>query len=183
MADPADNHETLSKNEERTLEYGELLRLQSGESDRGLAITVAAHAETYLERILRAFLIPGNAANDLFDGPFAPFGSLSGKIKAAHVLGLITPDEANRVDAIRKVRNVFAHEMSASFEHEAVRKLCRKPPIEDGRMSDRDAFLHMAMNTAIHLIYRDIGVARHLRRTPLTTVERDRLDGSAPVTG
>lgn len=180
MTERADSLEDISESERRTLEYGDLLRQQTGESDRGLAITVAAHVETYLERILRAFLIPGNAANELFEGPFAPFGSLSGKIKAAHVMGLITPDEAKRVDAIRKVRNVFAHEMSASFEHDAVRKLCQKPPIHDGRICDRDAFLHMAMNTAIHLIYRDIGVGRHLRRSPLTNQERDRLDGHGP---
>lgn len=168
--------------DKRNLEHLRLLALQNSESDRGLAITVAAHLETYLERILRAFLIPDKATNELFDGPFAPFGSLSGKIKAAHVMGLITQQEAKRADAVRKVRNVFAHQLEASFNHEAVQRLCQKPPIDDRRLCDRDAFLHMAMNTAIQLMYRDIAVNKHLRRTPLSNVERDRLEGRPSAT-
>jgi hypothetical protein len=170
-----------NEHERRTLEYGDLLQATAGESDRGLVITAAAHVEGYLERILRAFLIDDADVKELFEGPFAPFGSLSGKIKASRLMGLITKEEARRVDAMRKVRNVFAHEINASFDHPDVKKLCAKAPIKDGRLVDRDAFLHMAMNTVIHLIYRDIGVATRHKRKPLTNEERDQLDSSQPA--
>jgi hypothetical protein len=165
-----------TEHEARTLEYGDLLRAVAEESDRGLVITSAAHVEIYLERILRAFLIDEKGVDDLLEGPFAPFGSLSAKTKTAHLMGLITKREANCVEALRKVRNVFAHELDASFEHPAVKKLCAKPPIFDGRLVDRDAFLHMAMNIVVRLIYRDIGVASHYKRKALTDQERSRLD-------
>lgn len=165
-----------NEHERRTLEYGDLLQATAGESDRGLVITAAAHVEVYLERILKAFLIDDADVKELFEGPFAPFGSLSGKIKAARLMGLITKEEAKRVDAMRKVRNVFAHEINASFDRPDVKKLCAKSPIHDGRLTDRDAFLHMAMNTVTHLIYRDIGVAAFHKRKPLTNEDREKLD-------
>ena len=160
----------------RTLELLELMKSASGESDRGLVITAAAHAEIYLERILRAFLIDDSGVDELFEGPFAPFGSLSGKIKVAYFLGLLTREERSQLDATRKVRNVFAHELNASFDHKDVKKLCAKPPIFDGDLCDRDAFLHMAMNVTVHIMYRDIGVARRLKRSPLAPSEREKLD-------
>ena len=170
-----------NEHEQRTLEYGDLFQVTAGESDRGLVITTAAHVEFYLERILKAFLADDKDVKDLFEGPFAPFGTLSGKTKATHLMGLISKDEARRVDAMRKVRNVFAHEIHASFEHPKVMKLCAKAPIYDGRLVDRDAFLHMAMNTVNHLIYRDIGIAAHHKRQHLTDEARDLLDRMPPV--
>lgn len=172
-----------NEHERRTLEYGDLLRAAARESDRGLVITTAAHVEFYLERILKAFLVDAKNVRDLFDGPFAPFGTLSAKTKASRLMGLISVDEARRVDAMRKVRNVFAHEINASFEHPEVMKLCAKAPVYDGHLVDRDAFLHMAMNTVIHLIYRDIGVAAHHKRQPWTDAARDLLDRVHPVKG
>lgn len=172
-----------SEHERRTLEYGDLLQATSGETDRGLVITAAAHVEVYLERILKAFLIEDADVKELFEGPFAPFGSLSGKVKAARLMGLITKDEAQRVEAMRKVRNIFAHHIDASFDHPVVKKLCAKEPINDDRLIDRDSFLHMAMNTVINLIYRDIGVAAYCKRMPLTNEERSRLDSGVLVPG
>ena len=129
-----------TEHERRTLEYGDLVRATAGESDRGLVITTAAHVEFYLERILKAFFVNSSEVSGLFEGPFAPFGNLSAKTKAALLMGLISKDEARRVDAMRKVRNVFAHEITASFEHPDVRKLLRegtdlrRAPLRSGRL-------------------------------------------------
>jgi hypothetical protein len=146
MTEPSSEHRPETEIDRRNLEYLELLKATSGESDRGLVITTAAHVELCLERILKAFLIDSPDVKALFEGPYAPLGSLSGKVKAAYLLGLITKDEAKRVDATRKVRNIFAHEIIADFSHPDVEKMCRKLPIHDGRLCNRDAFLHMAMN-------------------------------------
>ena len=90
-------------------------------------------------------------------------------------MGLITRDEAAGVDAVRKVRNVFAHEMEASFDHPAVKKLCSKAPIYDGRLCDRDAFFHIGMNTTYPLLYRIDAVKRKWRRNELTMADSSEL--------
>lgn len=170
-----------NEHERRMLEYGDLLENLSGESDRGLVIAATAHVEIYLERILKAFLVDDKDVNQLFDGPYAPFGTLSGKVKAAFLMGLITSDEADRVNAMRKVRNIFAHEINASFKHSKVKKICTMPPIHDGRLCERDAFLHVAINMTPRLMHREIGIIAHHKRESLTEEARGILDGMSSI--
>jgi regulator of PEP synthase PpsR (kinase-PPPase family) len=92
---------------------------------------------------------------ELFEGPYAPLGSLSGKTKVPYLLGLITKDERDRINAVRQVRNVFAHEIDAGFEYPKIKKICAKPIVDCGRMCSRDEFLHIAQNTVLPLLYRD----------------------------
>lgn len=165
--------------ERRTLLLLGHMEHSSGESDRGLVLSVAAQADAYLEDILRAFLVDHSDVKDLFEGPYAPFGSLSGKIKAAFVLGLITKNEADEALAIRTVRNVFAHEIAASVDHPEVRKLCSKPPIAPSAMIDRDAFFHMAMNTVLPLLYRSVDVRQAWKREILTREKVEELRSKA----
>ena len=154
--------------EKRSLLLIKHLSQSEGESDRGRVLFLAAQMEFYLREVLECFLVEDKAVTDLFEGPYAPFGSLSARTKAAFVLGLITRGEMAAADAVRKVRNVFAHELDASFEHAEVKKLCAKPPILDGRLCDRDAFFHLAMNTVVPLLYRSVSVKRDWRRVELT---------------
>lgn len=150
-------------NEEQSLERAEELRTvlehSAGESDRGITLIIAAHIETCLRRILEAVLINSNEGTSLFEGPYAPFGTLSGKTQAAFVLGLITRGERDRIDAVRGVRNVFAHEANASFDHTKIMKICNKPIVNGGRMILREEFLHMASNAVLPLLYRDLEVS------------------------
>jgi mannitol operon repressor len=129
-----------------------------------LVIFAAAQIDFYLRKILEAFLVRTKMVEELFGDAFAPLSSLSGKSKIAFVLGLITKSEMDRIDAVRKVRNVFAHEMQGSFEHPKVKKLCGKKPIFDGRLCDRDAFLHLAMNVVPSLMYRRLEVRQLVER-------------------
>lgn len=158
-------------NEELTWERAEELRTvmehSVGESDRGITLIIAAHIETCLRRILEAVLIESSETTSLFEGPYAPFGSLSGKTQAAFVMGLITKSERNRIDAVRGVRNVFAHEANANFSHPKIMKICNKPEVNGGRMVLRDEFLHMASNVVLPLLYRDLEVSTW-RRSELT---------------
>jgi len=148
----------------------ELLRVMQhsvGESDRGITLIMAAHIEDCLRRILETVLIDGKETKELFEGPYAPFGSLSGKTQAAFVMGLITRSERDRIDVVRRVRNVFAHEASASFSHPDIQKICNKPIVNGGRMAIRDEFLHMAQNAVLPLLYRDLDIVSW-RRPELT---------------
>lgn len=158
---------------ERNEELLKVMQHSAGESDRGITLVIAAHIEVCLRRILEAVLIDSKAASELFDGPYAPFGSLSGKTRAAFLMGLITKAERDRIDAVRGVRNVFAHQASASFDHPDIVKICRKPVVDGGRMMLRDEFLHMAQNAVLPLLYRDIHIAAW-RRPELT---QDAING------
>ena len=165
---PHNDPEPETDIEKRTLLLMEHWSQSEGESDRGRVLFLAAQMDFYLREVLECFLVEDKSVTDLFEGPYAPFGSLSAKTKVAFVLGLITREELAAADAVRKVRNVFAHELDASFEHVEVKKLCAKPPIFDGRLCDRDAFFHLAMNTVIPLLYRSVSVKREWRRVELT---------------
>lgn len=152
---------------ERAEELRNVLKHSAGESDRGITLIIAAHAEACLRRILEAVLIESKDTEKLFEGPYAPFGSLSGKTQAAFVMGLITKRERDEIDALRGVRNVFAHEANASFEHPKIAKICNKEIVNSGRMIPRDEFLHMAANAVFPLLYRDLEVSGW-RRPELT---------------
>jgi len=141
--------------ETRNEELMKVIQSSADESDRGLTLILAAHIEDCLRRILESVLLNTKELKELFDGPYAPFGSLSGKTQAAFLLGLITRDEKERIDAVRRVRNVFAHHWNASFDHPEVVKVCNKPAVNSGRMEIRDEFLHVALNTIPALLYRD----------------------------
>jgi hypothetical protein len=118
----------------------------------------------YLERVIKAFLIDTNKVRELFEGAYAPLADLSGKIKSAYLMGLITKTEAERVTAIRKVRNIFAHEIDATFTHHRVAALCNRAPIRDGRVSDREAFVNAAIEAGIALIDRDVAILQSEKR-------------------
>jgi hypothetical protein len=152
---------------QRNEELQQVMRHTADESDRGITLIIAAHIETCLRRILEAVLLQSKETEILFDGPYAPFGSLSGKTQAAFVMGLITRSERDRIDAVRGVRNVFAHEATAGFEHPKIKTICARPVVDGGRMIIRDEFLHMALNVVLPLLYRDLSIAQW-RRPELT---------------
>jgi hypothetical protein len=166
-----DNDEPLTEIEKVTLLLLEQMKKAKDESDRGYVLFIAAQADAFLQEIISGFLIADKSVKNLFDGQYAPFESLSAKTHAAYLLGLITKSEADRVDALRKVRNVFAHSIDGTFSNPKVVKLCGKSPIFDGRLTDRDAFLHMAMNVVFPLAYRSVEVRTKWRRVELTNAD------------
>lgn len=141
---------------ERSEELLDAMQHSAQESDRGITLIIAAHIEKCLRRILESVLIKDKVTEELFEGPYAPFGSLSGKTQAAFAMGLITKNERDRINAVRGVRNVFAHEINANFNHPKIEKICNKPIASSGRMTIRDEFLHMAQNVVIPILYRDL---------------------------
>ncbi|MEQ9231161.1 MAG: hypothetical protein RIF46_10800 [Cyclobacteriaceae bacterium] len=161
----------LTEHERRTLELMEHMKFAEGESDRGYVLFLAAQADEYLKRILQAFLVEDELSRGLFEGAFAPFHSLDGKTRAAFAMGLISRDEMAQIQALRKVRNIFAHSMDASFESVDVVKICSKPPVYCEWLCSRDAFLHMAMNIVLPLLYREILVRKQWKRMELSRSE------------
>jgi hypothetical protein len=76
---------------------------------RALILTVAAFAEDTLGSLLRAFLMPHDASQQLLTGFNAPLGTFSARIKAAYALGLTTKEQFNDLEHLRKIRNSFSH--------------------------------------------------------------------------
>ena len=62
--------------------------------------------------------------DQLLDGFNAPVGTFSSRIKTAHCLGLISDDERDDCDTLRRVRNEFAHNHRTSFADGKLVDLC-----------------------------------------------------------
>lgn len=92
------------------------------ETDRACVILSAAMLEQSLETLLRAYLVPISTADDsLFGGPNSPLASFSAKIDVSYRIGLISVKMCRDLHLIRKIRNVFAHNVTGcSFESSSV---------------------------------------------------------------
>ena len=86
-----------------------LNRLLNDLDERGLVLSMAAFAEDALGILLRAFLLPTSTTPQLLEGFNAPLGTFSSRTKAAYSFGLITKDQFEDLERLRKVRNEFAH--------------------------------------------------------------------------
>lgn len=99
-----------------------LLQTLGEETDRGLALSIAAFAEECLERLLKQFMADVPATSKLLDGYSAPLGTFSSKINAASALGLCNEGVTNSLNTIRSIRNDFAHTWEPlSFSEQSIR--------------------------------------------------------------
>jgi DNA-binding MltR family transcriptional regulator len=105
----------------------------AGASDRAAVIVAAAVLDDALRDLLRSSMVEeALQASDIFS-PSQPLGSLSARVKLAHLLGLIDESEKRRLTLIARVRNDFAHLASdLSFATPSVLDRCRElaPPPE-----------------------------------------------------
>lgn len=132
----------------------------AGESDRGVALAVAAAFEGETRSILQAVMVEGSGTNALLSGPLASF---SARISACHALGLINDEERNSLTLIREIRNHFAHQWAqATFAAPEVEPRCRKLPVRRSpeSLSARDHFISGAGGLLFYLIER----SRHATR-------------------
>lgn len=82
----------------------------NNENDRGIALIGAAYIDTALKSLLEASMAGDiGVAQMLFEGPNAPLGTFSSRIILAYGLGHIGPNYFATLNAIRTVRNAFAH--------------------------------------------------------------------------
>ena len=99
-----------------------------GENDRSAAIVGVAILDEYLFRLIAKVLIDDKKAVSEMLGPknpLAPFGSLAARTKAAFDLGLLSKDEQHDLEALRAIRNRFAHELfDCSFEDPWIEEKC-----------------------------------------------------------
>lgn len=79
------------------------------ESDRAAPLVAAAICDEVLLAILESFMVDCKESREILRGPNAPLGSFSARIRTSYSLGLIEHREYEELQAIRKIRNEFAH--------------------------------------------------------------------------
>jgi hypothetical protein len=124
------------------------------ETERGAALVATAFIDALLERTLGAFLIPNESGKKLTSGFNAPFGSFSAKIAGCHAMGLISDEEFNECEVLRKVRNRFAHEVRMSFADQSVSSLCANLELSAPNLGPRGQFTTSAVALILALTNR-----------------------------
>jgi len=79
------------------------------ERGRGAVLVGVARVDAALEHLLQAVLSPATAKNDGLFLPDRPLGSLGAKVALARRLCLIDEPVERALNALRKLRNAFAH--------------------------------------------------------------------------
>jgi mannitol operon repressor len=125
MAEPP-SHARASREED----YNSFIEELSSETDRACAILGPAYLDARLGELIQAFLVDDPApVQDLLspDRPYAPLGSFAARVLAAYCLGLIDPIQHRDLQAIRRIRNLFAHGLQGmSFSDRPISARCDK---------------------------------------------------------
>ena len=97
------------------------------ESDRGCVLVAAAMLDTSLSDLFKAMFRPSTAPQQFIDSLFesgGPLNSLSAKARLARAFGYISQDTLEDLNAIRKLRNRFAHTTEKTdFSNEEVAQI------------------------------------------------------------
>jgi hypothetical protein len=79
------------------------------ERGRGAVLVGVARVDAALEHLLQAVMHPAPAKGDGLFQPDRPLGSIGAKVALARRLGLIDEPAERALNALRKLRNAFAH--------------------------------------------------------------------------
>jgi hypothetical protein len=98
------------------------------QTDRGAALIGAGLVDDYLKKAMRARLAHFNNFEEImFENEGAPLGTFSARIKVARALNVIGPVCEGHLDAIRRIRNQFAHSvLKIDFKHPLIEAECDK---------------------------------------------------------
>jgi mannitol operon repressor len=134
------------------------------ESPRGKVLVSTGYLEQMLEEILRAFMLEVKTVDDLFEGGNAPLGTFSSREKMCHALGLISDNEFHDIDQIRRIRNHFAHRMSASSSGPTIKDRCnslrhRAPNYAEIKIDAEGQFTSAATGMLLNMVNRAAYVA------------------------
>src|SRR3972149_3762270 len=101
------------------------------ESERGIALLMAAFMDYQLRELIANFLVNDASEVDILLGTESnydsPLGTFSSRTTAAYCLGLITSVERDNLRLIQKIRNKFAHSLQGlSFDEPEIVSLIRR---------------------------------------------------------
>jgi hypothetical protein len=174
------------KAELATDEVGAILAtLLKGDDHPSVALRASALVELSLTESLlsRLWTKNGKANNELVEVG-CPLGSFAWKIRMAEAMRVFGPVTRRDLDAIRTVRNAFAHShRPLTFDHSSVAELCRNltvtywPGIPKTPVSERtpkDQFTFCSIGLFLILRERAIQTPRNImpKRKPIYNVRR-----------
>lgn len=146
-------------------EFRSLLEVVSKESDRGAVLVYASMLDELLRRSIQVRLVQHKDTPKLTDGFNAPLGSFGARTLAALALGVISDDEYEELQLIRKIRNDFAHSMTMSFKEPSVIGRCKLLKLairngEDDMENARRSFITSASALSLRFVNRAHYVAQ-----------------------
>lgn len=98
-----------AKDRETLASLNRFLSLVGSHDDPSMVLSLATFVEDTLGRLLLAYFRNCKASKDLVEGFNAPLGTLGTRTKAAYGIGLLTKEQYQDIEILRKVRNLFAH--------------------------------------------------------------------------
>ena len=156
---------------------GFFLKFQK-ESPRAAAILGVAFLDVQLRQLISNLLIDEtNVVDELLGNDKKidrPLSSFSSRIRAAYCLGLISKDEYEDLNIIRKIRNRFAHRLhDLSFDDHEIVSWCKtlRIPKEllkavDWPQSPKNLFLVCVSTLATRIPLRALKIAKERRAVP-----------------
>jgi hypothetical protein len=93
-------------------------------NDRAIAIVGAAFLDKLLEETLRNFLIDDEREVHKLLQSEGHLGTLGSRISLAYCLGLVNDVVKSDLRLVAKIRNAFAHDITATFSDERIKSLC-----------------------------------------------------------
>lgn len=81
------------------------------QSDRALVIVSASVLDVQLEKLLKTFLINDSNIDERLFKNNSALATFSSKINMCYYLGIISEHECRTINLVRRIRNVFAHEI------------------------------------------------------------------------
>lgn len=90
------------------------------ERGRGAVLVGVARVDAALEHLLQAVMTPASVKGNSLFLPDRPLGSIGAKVALASRLGLIDADVERALNALRKLRNAFAHSAESASLTEQV---------------------------------------------------------------
>jgi len=112
--------------------FGKLITESTAESDRAAAILLSAELDELLRKIIGKRLVPHNKKVNDRDilSSYGALGSFAARIDVGYRLGVLDSLVAYDLNLIRKIRNLFAHEIHGlHFESTEPKKLVSKSKI------------------------------------------------------
>lgn len=101
----------------------------SGESERACAIVGVAYLDDLLGQVLENYLLENTSAyHDLInpENINAPLSSFGARITAAYGTGLLSEVDLEVMRILKKIRNLFAHNIKLSFRDDKVISRCNR---------------------------------------------------------
>lgn len=117
----------MGKRETLTVDFfrdRELIATLTKGSDRDAAILAGTILEELLCRLLQKRFVQGNVFNNAIESSNASLSTFSNKIQISYLLGIISKRMYDDLNRIRKIRNIFAHNIrGCSFDDKNIQSI------------------------------------------------------------